>query len=188
MAQLMLLRRGLSTLAAVGVVVVIGLVAHRASQFADDGEAAHWRIASDISLSGFQLDQVGKDGMELRLKADSAQLLEDQQRLDASGLDLTVFDKGVPAMTLIADNGELSLDNGAITVRGVDRPATLTVADGPTVTAPALSWDPDTQTVESLGAATIFEQGFTATGAKAVATLNDERIQLSGGVEVSWTQ
>lgn len=188
MSRLMLIRRSLSTLATVGMVVIIGLVVQQASRFSDDDEPARWRIEADISLSGFQLDQVGDDGMELRLKAADAKLLEDEQRLNAKGLDLTVFKKGSEAMTLTADTGELGLEHGEITVRGVDRPATLTVLGGPTVTAPALAWDPRARVVESIGAAAITQEGFSATGDKAVADLNDERVHLLGGVEVAWTQ
>ncbi len=189
MARLMLIRRGLSTLAAVGVVVIVGLVSQQASRFADEDGPARWRIEADISLTGFQLDQVGADGMELRLKADSAKLLEEAQRLDATGLDLTVFKQGKAAMTLTADRGELGLESGAVSVHGLpDRPATLSVMNGPTVTAPRLDWNPDRRTVESIGAAAIRQQGFIATGNKALAHLADERVQLLGDVRVIWRQ
>ena len=184
----MVLRRGLLTVSAVGVVVILGLVAQRASTFGDDANPVRWRIEADISLTGFKLDQVGEDGMELRLAADNAKLLEKNQRLDATGLDLEVFKNGVTALTLSADTGTLDLEDGTITVAGNEQPATLTVTDGPTVTAPAMTWQPTLREVTTSGRATVADQGLIATGDTAIASLADETVRMRGNVAVTWQQ
>jgi LPS export ABC transporter protein LptC len=188
MSDFKLLQRGLLTVSAVGVVVIVGLVAQQASNFGDVADPVHWRIEADISLTGFKLDQVGVDGMELRLTADNAKLLEKNQRLDATGLNLEVFKKGVSALTLSADTGTLDLRDGTITVVGNDRPATLSVADGPTVTAPAMTWQPALREVTTDGRATVASQGLVATGDTAIASLADETVRMRGNVTVTWQQ
>ncbi|MBI5137650.1 MAG: LPS export ABC transporter periplasmic protein LptC [Nitrospirae bacterium] len=188
MGRLTLLRRLLLTAATLGLVVIVGLVAQRAALLGQGDDSAEWRIEADVALTGFRLDQVGEEGMELRLSAAGARLTEEARRVDAEGLDLIVFKDGLEALRLTADRGDLELDSGTISVRGDGAPATLTVAGGPTVTAPAMIWNPDDRTVRTQGGAAITGQGLLATGATAVASLADESVRLSGTVEVTWTR
>jgi len=175
------------SVAALGLVVIIGLVAQRASNFGPDPDPVRWHIDADVSLTGFRLDQVGEGGMELRLNAEQANLKNDTQLLDAKGLDLSVYQDGVTALTLHAERGNLALDDGTITVYGNDNaPTTLTVTDGPTVTAPAMTWHPKKRQVTTQGGATIVEGRLTATGDQAVASLNEEQVEMDGNVAVVW--
>jgi len=187
MPSLRFIRRGLLSIAALGLVVIIGLVAQRAAHFGPAPEPIQWHIDADVSLTGFRLDQVGEAGMELRLDAGKANLRNDTQRLNVDGLDLTVYQEGAASLTLRADHGNLALEDGTITVHGHDdTPTTLTVTDGPTVTAPTMIWHPKAQQVTTKGGATIVDGRLTATGDQAVATLNEERVQMDGNVAVVW--
>jgi len=180
-------RRLLLSVALAGTVLVTGLVAERASRLADAGSQPAWTIEADLSLTGFQLEQVGDAGLEVRLSADRAQVVEVNRELVAEGIQAAFFQDGRPAVRLAADDGRMTLDSGVVRVSGREAPARLTLADGTAVTAPALVWDPATRTVRSEGGATLAGAGFTARSDRAEAVTRDQSVRLSGDVAVQWT-
>lgn len=184
--RLKLLRRGLLSLSVAGVVLILALVAEQASRFGDSDTGLKWEIEADLSLTGFEFEQIGDGGLEMRLKAAQAKLVELHRELVADDLSLTFFEQGAESIRLIADTGKVRLDTNVVTVRGIDRPATLTLAHGPVITTQALSWDPVARTVRSDGAAHIKQAKLTARGDQAVADVTNQTIRLIGNVNVSW--
>jgi LPS export ABC transporter protein LptC len=185
------LRRLLLSAAVAGTVLVAGLVIEQASRFGG-GDGAPWQIEADLSLTAFVMERVGTDGVEVRLKADRAQVLETNRRLVAQGIDVAFFDggRGGPqtgrTTRLSAERGEVELDAGTVHVSGEKAPARLALADGTVFTAPALSWDPASGTVRTEGGAAMAGAGFTAEGGDAVANIAKQYVRLIGGVRVEW--
>ncbi len=186
MSGVTLIRRGLMSVVVAGGVLVMGLVAERAILSSEDAPALSWDVAADVRLSGFDLQQVGIDGPELAVKAHEARLLEAEQTVLATGLDVLVYDKGQQAARLVAERGEVQLQGQQITVYGDTTPARLTVTDGPTLSSPSLHWNPDTRMVTTNGGATVHQPGFSATGGDAVVQVDQQTVQMHGGVQVVW--
>jgi LPS export ABC transporter protein LptC len=180
-------RRALLSVAVAGTVLVAGLVAERASRLGDAGSGPAWSIEADLSLTGFELEQVGDKGLEVRLSADRAQVVEVNRELVAEGIRAAFYQEGRPAVRLAAEDGRMTLDSGVVRVSGRANPARLTLADGTAVTAPALVWDPATRTVHTEGGATLAGTGFTARSDDAEADTLDQQVRRSGDVAVRWT-
>jgi len=179
-------RRLLLSVAVAGTVVVTGLVAERASRLGDEGAAPPWSFEADLSLQGLRMEQVGEQGLEVSLTADRAQVVDVNRELVAQGIRAAFYREGQPAVRLAADEGRMALDGGTVRVSGREEPARLTLADGTRFTAPALVWDPATQTVRSEGGATVAGPGFSGRGAEAVADARQQTVELSGDVNVRW--
>lgn len=185
------LRRLLLSAAVAGTVLVAGLVIEQASRLSG-GDNAPWQIEADLSLTAFVMERVGTEGVEVRLKADRAQVLETNRRLVARGIDVAFFDggRGGPqtgrTTRLSAERGEVELDAGTVRVSGEQQPARLALADGTVFTAPALSWDPESGTVRTEGGAAMAGAGFTAEGGDAVADIAEQNVRLIDGVRVEW--
>lgn len=179
-------RRALLSVAVAGTVLVTGLVAERASRLGDAGSQPAWTIEADLSLTGFELEQLGDAGMEVRLSADRAQVVDVNRELVAEGIHAAFYQEGRPAVRLAAEDGRMTLDSGVVRVSGREAPARLTLADGTAVTAPALVWDPGTRTVRSEGGANLTGTGFTARSDEAEADTKAQEVRLSGDVAVRW--
>jgi LPS export ABC transporter protein LptC len=179
-------RRVLLSVAVAGTVVVIGLVAERASRLGDTGSGPSFAFEADLSLAGLELEQVGQQGLEVRLTAEEAHVVDVNRELVAHGIQAAFFQDGQPAVRLVADDGRMALDGGTVRVSGRVDPARLTLADGTRFTAPALVWDPQTQTVRSEGGASVAGPGFTGRGAEAVADARRQTVEMSGDVHVRW--
>lgn len=185
------LRRLLLSAAVAGTVLVAGLVIEQASRLGG-GDGAPWQIEADLSLTNFVMERVGTEGVEVRLKADRAQVLETNRRLVAQGIDVAFVGGGhggPPAgrtTRLTAERGEVQLDAGTVRVSGGKQPARLSLGDGTVFTAPALSWDPKSGTVRTQGGAAMAGAGFTARGGDAVANVAAQSVRLIGGVRVEW--
>lgn len=179
-------RRALLSVAVAGTVLVTGLVAERASRLGEAGSEPPWSIEADLSLSGFELEQVGDMGLEVRLSADRAQVVEVNRELVAEGIRAAFYQEGRPAVRLAAEDGRMTLDSGVVRVSGRQEPARLTLADGTAVTSPALVWDPASRTVRSEGGATLTGTGFTARSDRAEADTRAQRVRLSGDVTARW--
>lgn len=191
-------RRLLLSAAVAGTVLVAGLVVEQASRLKGGDAAAPWRIEADLSLSAFELEKVGPDGVDARLTAEQAQVLETNRRLVARGIDVTFYDRegnhappagdaGEGAAHVRAESGEVDLDSGTVRVAGDGAPARLSLADGTTFSAPALMWDPEARTVRSEGGVALTGAGFVAKAGAAVADVADQSVHLTGGVQVEWT-
>lgn len=192
-------RRLLLSAAVAGTVLVTGLVAEQASRLQGEG-GAPWQIEADLSLTAFQMERVGANGVDLRLTADSAQVVETNRRLVARGIEVAFIDRehgGPPGGSgggaldrsahLSAETGMVDLDDGTVRVSGDGQPARLALADGTAFTAPALAWDPKSRTVHTEGGVAMQGAGFKATGGDAVADVENQSVQLTGGVRVEWT-
>lgn len=186
--HLQFFRRILLAVAAFGGVLVVGLVAEHVSRISDSPSRGTWEITADLSLTGFRMEEVGADGPHVQLSARQARLTEDNHRLLADGLSVTFFDRGSPAATLSARSGEVNLDDNSINVSGPpDNPARVELLSGGiTVLAPGLTWDPASRTVRSVGAATLSQQQFTATGNALEANVDSQTVTLKNGVKVQW--
>jgi Lipopolysaccharide-assembly, LptC-related len=203
-------RRLLLSAAVAGTVLVTGLVAEQASRLRG-GEAPPWQVQADLSLTAFEMERVGDQGVDLRLTANSAQVVETNKRLVARGIEVAFIDRdksgpsaesgdaggtgGAGERTgpdrsahLSAESGEVDLNSGAIRVSGHDQPARLALADGTTFTAPALSWDPKSRTVHTEGGVAMRGAGFDAKAGDAVADVAAQSVTLSGGVRAEWTR
>jgi len=191
-------RRLLLSAAVAGTVLVAGLVVEQASRLKGGDAAAPWRIEADLSLSAFELEKVGPDGVDARLTAESAQVVETNRRLVARGIDVTFYDRegthappagdvGEGAAHLSAESGEVDLDSGAVRVAGDGAPARLALADGTAFSAPALLWDPRTRIVHTEGGVSLTGAGFVAKAGDAEADVADQSVRLTGGVQVEWT-
>lgn len=176
----------LFSLAVAGVVLVIGMVAERASRFDTGDGGARWELEADLSLSGFEMDQVGTDGVGFHMQADGAKLVELNRTLRADGLKLSFFEDGARALTLSAETGEVRLDSNEVALKGRAEPVTLALSEGVTVRSPEMHWDPQSRTVHTEGGATITDDRFTAMGKEAVADIDAQTVRLVGGVEVAW--
>lgn len=176
----------LLSFAVAGVVLIIGLVAERASRFDTGDGGARWELEADLSLSGFEMDQVSTDGIGFHMQADGAKLVELNRTLLAEGLQLVFFEAGAKALTLSAEVGEVQLDSNEVSLRGEAAPVTLTLAEGVTIQSPAMHWDPKNRTVRTQGGATVTDDRFTAQGQEAIADIDAQTVQLIGGVEVAW--
>lgn len=185
-ARLRAARRLLLSVAVAGSVLVAGLVAERASRLGEEDGGTPWEIEADINLTGFALEQVGDRGLEMRLSADRAQMVEVNRVVVVEGIDAAFYEEGRPAVRLAADTGRMALDDGVVRVAGEARPARLTLADGTRFTAPALVWDPSARTVRSEGGAQVTGAGFSARGAEAVADTRAQEVRLTGDVAVRW--
>lgn len=189
-------RRLLLSAAVAGTVLVTGLVVEQASRLRGGDVGAPWRIEADLSLTAFEMERVGPEGVDLRLKADQAQVVETNRRLVAKGIEVAFYDKeGTHALPegaggrearLSAAHGEVDLDAGTVRVSGNGAPARLALADGTAFSAPALEWDPKRRTVRSEGGVALTGAGFEATGGDAVAELDSQTVHLTGGVRVEW--
>jgi LPS export ABC transporter protein LptC len=193
-------RRLLLSAAVAGTVLVAGLVVEQASRLRGGDATAPWHIEADLSLSAFEMEKVGPDGVDARLTAEQAQVLETNRRLVARGIEVTFYDRegtqAAPAAGagaaggaahLVAETGEVDLDSGTVRVAGDGGPARLALADGTLFSAPALQWDPQTRTVRTEGGVSLTGAGFVAKAGDAVADVADQSVQLSGGVRVEWT-
>jgi LPS export ABC transporter protein LptC len=190
-------RRLLLSAAVAGTVLVTGLVVEQASRLRGGDAGVPWRIEADLSLTAFEMERVGPEGVDLRLKADQAQVVETNRRLVAKGIEVAFYDKegthtalpegaGGREAHLSAANGEVDLDSGTVRVSGNGEPARLALADGTAFAAPALEWDPKSQTVHTEGGVSLTGAGFEATGGDAVAELGTQTVHLTGGVRVEW--
>lgn len=191
-------RRLLLSAAVAGTVLVAGLVVEQASRLRGGEAQAPWRIEADLSLTAFEMERVGPEGVDLRLTADEAQVVETNRRLVAKGIEVAFYDKegthGLPGETasgrgarLSAERGEVDLDAGTVRVSGDAAPARLAMADGTTFSAPALAWDPKSRTVHTEGGVSLTGAGFEAKGGEAVADVAGQTVHLTGGVRVEWT-
>jgi LPS export ABC transporter protein LptC len=189
-------RRLLLSAAVAGTVLVAGLVVEQASRFKGGDVGAPWRIEADLSLSAFEMEKVGPDGVDARLTAEQAQVVETNRRLVARGIDVTFYNrKGTDttppsaggAAHLAAESGEVDLDSGTVRVAGDGAPARLTLADGTAFSAPALAWDPKDRTVRTEGGVALTGAGFVAKAGDATADVDTQSVQLTGGVQVEWT-
>jgi len=191
-------RRLLLSAAVAGTVLVAGLVVEQASRLRSGDIGAPWRIEADLSLTAFEMERVGPAGVDLRLKADRAEVVETNRRLVAKGIEVAFYDKegnradlgsggGAREVHLSAERGEVDLDSGTVRVSGESEPARLAMADGTAFSAPALAWDPKSRTVHTEGGVSLTGAGFAATGGDAVAELGTQTVHLTGGVRVEWT-
>ncbi|MFQ5508583.1 MAG: LPS export ABC transporter periplasmic protein LptC [Leptospirillia bacterium] len=187
MKPLRVFRHLLFATAFAGAVLVLGMVAERVSRMGPD-ETVPWQLNAELSLSGFTLEQVNEQGPELYFSADGARLLDKNQRLVADALDASFFENGARVLRLTADTGEIRMATNQVTVRGTDRPALLMLADGTTLSAPALTWDPLDRTVRSEGGASVRSDSYSAEGGQAVAAVDQQEMHLSGGVTMRWAQ
>jgi len=120
-ARLRAARRLLLSVAVAGSVLVAGLVAERASRLGEEDGGTPWEIEADINLTGFALEQVGDRGLEMRLSADRAQMVEVNRVVVVEGIDAAFYEEGRPAVRLAADTGRMALDDGVVRVTGKGR-------------------------------------------------------------------
>lgn len=187
MLRLRAARRVLLSVAVAGTVLVAGLVAEHASRLGGGPAGPPWEIEADLSLTGLRMEQVGDAGLEVRLTADRAQVVERNRALVAEGIQVAFFEEDGRSVALTAERGDVALDGGAIRVSGRRAPARLDLSDGTIFTSPALVWDPDARTVRTEGGARISGPGFSAESDEAVADVAAQDVRLSGGVTARWT-